>query len=171
MSNVSRYLRASATPRGATSRSVSSRLASSAEAGRVGVAICADNCNEELLRSYARRGVKLVLMPHAWDADPILTNGRVASFHDGEQMVSTYAAGRVERHRTHDEMLEVFSSRLAPICRKLGIAGAFVNQVGRPHPLIPFVGPSFALDAAGRMIAQSRNEREGVLLADLDSIS
>jgi len=134
---------------------------------RVAVGICADNCHPELLASYARRGADLVLMPHAWDADPVLKGGRIASWRNIEDMVTNYARGRVVRHRTHKEMLDQFVARLAPICKEREFFAAFVNQVGLPHPLMPFVGPSFVLDRSGRPVARSRNKRETVLLADL----
>jgi predicted amidohydrolase len=134
---------------------------------RVGVAICADNTHPELIAGYARRGADLILMPHAWDADPILTNGRAAGWRHVEDMVDHFARGKVERFRTHDEMYQAFVARLAPICAREKVCAAFVNQVGRPHPLIPFVGPSFALDRTGKVIARSRSAREGVLIADL----
>ena len=138
---------------------------------RVAVGICADNCQTELLASYGRRGADLVLMPHAWDADPILKGGRVAAWRDMADMAANYARGRVVRHRTHDEMLRQFVDRLGPMCREHRFVAAFVNQVGLPHPLMPFVGPSFVLDRSGALVARSRGKREGILLADVPSLA
>lgn len=138
---------------------------------RVGIAICADCCHRELLAGYARRGVGLVLMPHAWDADPILKGGKIASFRSFKHMVDTYARGLVMRYRTHGQMLDAFVSRLAPICRRQGLYGAFVNQVGQPHPLIPFVGPSFALAPSGHTVVRSTSKKEALILADIPDLS
>ncbi|MFH1569340.1 MAG: carbon-nitrogen hydrolase family protein [Gemmatimonadota bacterium] len=135
---------------------------------RTAIGICADCHHPELLRSYARRGARLVLMPHAWDADPLLKSGRPAGWPDMEYMVDAFARGRVARFRDHDEMLESFVGRLGPVCRDLGLAAAFVNQAGQPHPLIPFRGPSFLLDGCGRVVAHSRTGGEGLLVAELE---
>jgi len=138
---------------------------------RVGIAICADCCHRELLAGYARRGVDLVLMPHAWDADPILKGGKIASFRSTAHMVDVHARGLVVRYRTHSEMLDAFVSRLAPICRRHRLYGAFVNQVGQPHPLIPFVGPSFVLTPSGKTIVRSTSKKEALILADIPDLS
>ncbi|HUW85026.1 MAG TPA: carbon-nitrogen hydrolase family protein [Phycisphaerae bacterium] len=138
---------------------------------RVGIAICADCCHRELLAGYARRGVDLVLMPHAWDADPILKGGRIASFRSTAHMVDVHARGLVMRYRTHKEMLDAFVGRLAPICRRQGLYGAFVNQVGQPHPLIPFVGPSFVLAPSGETVVRSTSKKEALILADIPDLS
>jgi len=138
---------------------------------RVGIAICADCCHRELLANYARRGVDLVLMPHAWDADPILKGGKIASFRSAEHMVDVHARGLVVRYRTHKEMLDTFVSRLATLCQQQGLYGAFVNQVGQPHPLIPFVGPSFVLNPAGKTVIRSTSKKEALILADIPDLS
>ncbi len=134
---------------------------------RVAVGICADCARDELLDSYGRRGADLVLMPHAWDADPILGNGRAAAWRSFAHMVEANLAGRVRRYRTHDEMFEAFAGRVAAAARRNGFYAALVNQVGRPHPLMPFVGPTFVVDPAGRVIARSRRPAETTVLADL----
>jgi predicted amidohydrolase len=138
---------------------------------RVGIAICADCCHRELLAGYARRGVDLVLMPHAWDADPILKGGKIASFRSTRHMVDAHARGLVMRYRTHGEMLDAFVSRLAPIFRRQGLYGAFVNQVGQPHPLIPFVGPSFVLTPSGHTAVRSKSKKEALVVADVPDLS
>lgn len=131
------------------------------------VAICADCYRDELLRSYARRGARLVLMPHAWDADPVLRDGSEIAFASMAHLVDTYARDRVARWRDHDEMLRRFVALLGPRCQRLGLWAAFTNQVGRPHPLIPFAGPAFALAPTGQVVARSRGAGEGLVLADL----
>ena len=132
------------------------------------VGICADCSRSELMRSYGRRRARIVLMPHAWDADPILKDGRPAGWSTIEEMVDFNARGMIARYRTHREMLARFTERAALPCREQGYFGLFVNQVGQPHPLIPFVGPSFAVGPDGEMIARSRNKKEGMLIVDID---
>jgi predicted amidohydrolase len=134
---------------------------------KAAVTICADSYHDELLRSYARRGARFVMMPHAWDADPIMRDGSRIGFESMEHLVDTYANDRVAGYRNHDEMLERYVSYLGPKCRQHGLWALFVNQVGRPHPLIPFAGPSFVLTPEGEVAAQSRSDREGVLVFDL----
>ncbi len=43
-----------------------------------------------------------------------------------------------------------------------------MNQVGIPHPLIPFVGPAFAVDPDGLLLASSRGKGETLLISDCD---
>ena len=106
-------------------------------------------------------------MPHAWDADPILRDGRTAGWANIEQMVEAFALDRIARFRTHAEMLAGFSQRLAQAAARHGLWALFVNQVGRPHPCIPFVGPSFAADPEGKVVARSPTKREGMLLVEV----
>jgi predicted amidohydrolase len=134
---------------------------------KAAVTICADSYHDELWRSYRRRGARLLLMPHAWDADPILRDGSGIGFSSMEHLVDTYARDLVARHCSHDEMLERYVSMLAPLCREHGMWAVFVNQVGRPHPLIPFAGPAFVLDPSGHVVAHTKSDREGLLLFDL----
>ncbi|MCX7590333.1 MAG: carbon-nitrogen hydrolase family protein [Kiritimatiellae bacterium] len=141
------------------------------EGMRVGIGICADCAHEDFLDAYGRRGVALMLMPHAWDADPILRGGRVARWRSMAHMVAAHATGQVHRYRTHDEMLSAFVKRLSPAVVRNGFYAAFVNQVGCPHPLMPFVGPSFLLDPEGNIVVRSKNAAETVLVAEVPSIS
>lgn len=135
---------------------------------KMAVGICADCGHGELMRSYGRRGARVVLMPHAWDADPLLKNGKEVGWDTIEKMVDFNARGQVVGYRSHREMLKRFVARASSACREHGYFGIFANQVGQPHPLIPFVGPSFAMDPEGRVLARSRNKREGMLLVDID---
>lgn len=138
------------------------------EGVRMAVGICADCSGDRVLKGYGRRRVQVVLMPHAWDADPILTNGKPAGWGTIEEMVDVNARGLVARYRTHRQMLSRFVERAAGPCRTHGFFGLFANQVGRPHPLIPFVGPSFAMGPDGEVVDSSRNKREGLLVVDID---
>ena len=134
---------------------------------RIGIAICADCHHPQLLKSYSRRGANIVLMPHAWDADPILKGGKIAVWKSEEHMVDSYARGKVKRYRTHNEMLKFFADSLRPTVTKCGFYAAFVNPVGQSHPLIPFVGPAFVMDRQGKVITRSKSKKEQLLLADI----
>lgn len=135
---------------------------------RVGISTCADCHRRQPIESYGRRGVDLVLMPHAWDADPILKGGKVAVWRDEEHMVDSFATGKVVRYRTHNEMLKFFAEALGPKAAKWKFYAAFVNPVGKSHPLIPFVGPAFVLNPKGKVIAKSKNKKETLVLADIE---
>ena len=135
---------------------------------KMAVGICADCSGNQLMGSYGRRKVQVVLMPHAWDADPILKDGKPAGWSTIEEMVDVNARGLVARYRTHREMLERFVHRAAEPCRTHGYYGLFANQIGQPHPLIPFVGPSLPMAPDGEVIATSRNKQEGMLVVDID---
>ncbi len=134
---------------------------------RLAVAICADCARDELLDGYGRRGAELVLMPHAWDADPLLAGGRVAAWRSLAHAVDAHLAGRVRRYRTHDEMLAAFASRITAAARRNRFHAALVNQVGRPHPLMPFVGPTFVADPLGRLLARSTGPQETMVVAEV----
>ena len=135
---------------------------------RIGICICADCHRRQPLESYGRRGVDLVLMPHAWDSDPLLKGGKIAVWRNEEHMVDAFATGKVVRYRTHHEMMKFFVGVLQPKAIKWGFHAAFVNPVGRSHPLIPFVGPAFVLDPKGRVIAKSADKKEALVVADIE---
>ena len=134
---------------------------------QVAFAICYDSCQAELLESYGKRHVNLVMMPHAWDADPILKGNRNESWRNMEEAAAAYAQGKVIGHRTHDEMLERFTRRVRPHAIKNGFYAAFVSQSGVPHPLTPMVGPSFVMDPEGRVIASTKNGKEQIVIAEI----
>jgi predicted amidohydrolase len=134
---------------------------------KVAFAICYDSCQAELLESYGRRGVDLVMMPHAWDADPVLKGGRNESWRNMGEAVAAYAQGKVIGHRTHDEMLGRFTKRVRPHAVKNGFYAAFVSQSGVPHPLTPMAGPSFVMDPKGNIIASTKNGKEQIVFADI----
>lgn len=134
---------------------------------RVGISICADCHRRQPLESYGRRRVDIVLMPHAWDADPILKGGKIAVWRDEEHMVDSFATGKVVRYRRHNEMLKFFVESLRPKAMKGKFYALFVNPVGKSHPLIPFVGPAFVLDPKGKVVAKSKGKKEGLILANI----
>jgi len=135
---------------------------------RVGISICADCHRREPIESYGRRGVDLLLMPHAWDADPILKGGKIAVWRNQEHMIDSFVTGKVVRYRTHNEMLKFFAGALGPKAKKWGFYAAFVNPIGKSHPLIPFVGPAFVINPKGKVIAKSKNKKEALVLADIE---
>ena len=135
---------------------------------KMAVGICADNCNAALLAGYARRRVDLVLMPHAWDADPILKDGSIPAFPSMAKLVETYAKGLVVRYRNHNEMLKKFRKRVCADAARYGFHTVFVNNTGVPHPLIPSVGPSFVAGPTGEILARTRSKKEQILVADID---
>ncbi|MBT3345976.1 MAG: carbon-nitrogen hydrolase family protein [Gemmatimonadetes bacterium] len=135
---------------------------------RVAVSICADHCAPELASSYGRRGAQLVLFPHAWDADPVLKNGRIAGWKNEQDMVDHYDRGLVARYRNHNEMLAYFRPRISALAEENGFHGVFVNQTGTPHPLIPFVGPAFAVNPRGQLLAATRGKGETLLITECD---
>jgi predicted amidohydrolase len=134
---------------------------------RVGISICADCHRRQPLESYGTRGVDLVLMPHAWDADPILKGGKIAVWRNEEHMIDSFVTGKVVRYRTHNEMLKFFAEALGHKAAKWKFYAAFVNPVGKSHPLIPFVGPAFVINPNGKVIAKSKNKKEALVLADI----
>ena len=49
----------------------------------------------------------------------------------------------------------------------ISAAPLFVNQAGRPHPCLDFVGPSFVVDPSGRVVAETRDREEQIVFADV----
>jgi predicted amidohydrolase len=43
----------------------------------------------------------------------------------------------------------------------------FVNQSGRPHACLDFVGPSFVVDPGGGVVAETRDGAEQLVFASL----
>jgi predicted amidohydrolase len=133
------------------------------------VSICWDNKFPELLAHYARNGVEIVLMPHAWDSDALDDEGRVIDYHSMEEIVRyRQRMGRM-RWKTHDQMRDDFYTYIPDLARANRFWALFVNQAGRPHECIQFVGPSFVVDPAGRVVVETRDGEEQLLFADLGS--
>jgi predicted amidohydrolase len=133
----------------------------------VGVAICWDNKYPELLAHYAHEGVDLVLMPHAWDSDALDTEGRVIDYHTMEEIVGYHARTGFRRWKTHDQMRDDFYAYIPQLAAEHRFHAIFVNQAGRPHDSIQFVGPSFVVDAAGRIVAETHDGAEQLLFAEI----
>jgi predicted amidohydrolase len=134
----------------------------------VAVATCWDNKYPDLLEHYAREGAKIVLMPHAWDADVLDDEGRVFDYHSMEEIVAYRRRRGVLRFKTHDQMRDDFLAYVPALARGGRFFALFVNQSGRPHECLEFVGPSFVVDPAGRVRAETRDGGEQLVVADLD---
>jgi predicted amidohydrolase len=133
----------------------------------IGVSICWDNQYPELLDHYARGGVQVVLMPHAWDSDALDEEGRVIDYHSMEEIVQYHRQTGRMRWKTHDQMRDDFYSYIPELARKGRFWAVFVNQAGRPHPCLQFVGPSFVVSPAGQVVAETRDGEGQLLFADL----
>ena len=69
------------------------------------------------------------------------------------------------RWKTHDEMRDDFYGYIPALARENRFWGLFVNQSGRPHGCLEFRGPSFVVDPAGRVVAETRDGSEQLVLA------
>jgi predicted amidohydrolase len=132
---------------------------------RVAVSLCWDNKYPELLAHYAREGAEVVLMPHAWDADALDEEGRVIDYDSMEEIVAYRERTGRMRWKTHDEMRDDFHDYIPALARDNRFWALFVNQSGRPHECLDFVGPSFVVDPAGRVVAETRDGGEQLVLA------
>jgi predicted amidohydrolase len=135
---------------------------------RFAVSICWDNTYPELLAAYGQRGAEVVLMPHAWDADPLAADGTDLPHATIAELFDHCANGRVAGWRDHDGMREQFYRFIPQRARENGFHALFVNQAGQPHPAIRFEGPTFAVDRDGRILAETSNGEEQVVFADLE---
>jgi predicted amidohydrolase len=135
---------------------------------KMGVSICWDNKYPELLEHYRKQEVRLVLMPHAWDSDALDASGNVIDYDSMEEIVRLHQQTGHRVWKTHDQMREEFYSYIPQLARENRFFALFVNQAGQPHPSIHFAGPTFAVDPLGKIIVETRNGAEQVLLADLD---
>jgi predicted amidohydrolase len=134
---------------------------------RIAVSTCWDNKYKELLAHYAREGAEVVLMPHAWDADALDEEGRVIDYQSMEEIVAyRRRTGRL-RWKTHDQMRDDFYRYIPGLAREGRFWALFVNQSGRPHECLDFVGPSFVVDPRGQVVAETRDGGEQLLLAEL----
>ena len=65
--------------------------------------------------------------------------------------------------KTCDEMWPEFSPRIPNIARENHVWALFINQAGQPHPCIKFVGPTFAVDPGGTIVAQTDDGNERLI--------
>ena len=131
------------------------------------ISICWDNQYLELLAHYALDGADIVLMPHAWDADALDEDGRVIDYDSMEEIVTWLRRSGRMRWKTHDQMRDDFYRTIPGLAREGRFWALFVNQSGRPHECLDFVGPSFVVDPSGRVVAETRDGSEQLVYADL----
>jgi predicted amidohydrolase len=136
---------------------------------RVAVSLCWDNKYPELLAHYARAGAGIVLMPHAWDADALDGEGRVIDYQSMEEIVAYRQRAGGLRWKTHDQMRDDFYQYIPGLARDGRFWALFVNQAGRPHECLEFVGPSFVVDPSGHVVAETRDGGEQLVFAEIDS--
>lgn len=129
------------------------------------VSICWDNQYPDLLAHYARGGAEVVLMPHAWDADALDEDGRVIDYDSMAEIVGWRRLHGRMRFKTHDQMRDEFYRTIPGLARDGRFWALFVNQSGRPHECLDFVGPSFVVDPAGVVVAETRDREEQLVLA------
>ena len=135
------------------------------------VSICWDNRHPELLRHYARGGAEIVLMPHAWDADALDEDGAVIDYDSMEEIGARLRRTGQMRWKTHDQMRDGFYQTIPGLAREGRFWALFVNQAGRPHPCLDFVGPSFVVDPSGRVVAETRDRAEQIVFADIGGVA
>jgi predicted amidohydrolase len=71
------------------------------------------------------------------------------------------------RWKTHDQMRDDFYAYIPGLARENRFWALFVNQSGRPHECLDFVGPSFVVDPTGRLIAETRDGGEQLVFANV----
>jgi predicted amidohydrolase len=133
----------------------------------VAISVCWDNKYPELLAHYASEGVEIVIMPHAWDSDALDEEGRVIDYHSMEEIVTYRRRTGGLRWKSHDQMRDDFFQYIPGLARDGRFWALFVNQAGRPHECLDFVGPSFVVDPSGRVVAETREGGEQLVLASL----
>ena len=148
--------------RGDTARPVFRALGRS-----MAVSICWDNRHPELLRHYSRGGAEIVVMPHAWDADALDDDGKVIEYDSMEEIGARLRRTGQMHWKTHDLMRDDFYQTIPALAREGRFWALFVNQAGRPHPCLDFVGPSFVVDPSGRVVAETRDREEQLVFATL----
>ena len=134
---------------------------------RFAVSICWDNKYPELLADYARRGAEVVLMPHAWDSDALDEDGRVIDYHSMEEILAYLRRTGRMRWKTHDQMRDDFYQYVPGLARNGSFWALFVNQSGRPHECLEFLGPSFLVDPGGRVVVETHDGTEQLVFATL----
>ena len=64
-------------------------------------------------------------------------------------------------------MRDDFYETIPGLAREGRFWALFVNQAGRPHPCLDFVGPSFVVDPSGRVVAETHDRGEQLVFADI----
>ncbi len=133
----------------------------------VGISICWDNTYPEIPAGYARGGARIVIMPHAWDSDALDEQGRVIDYNSMEEIVEYHQRTGWRLWKTYEQMCSEFNLRISNLASENRIWALFINQAGQPHPSLKFVGPSFAADPDGRIVAQTSDETEQLVTVDI----
>ena len=75
---------------------------------QLAIAICWDATKEVLLSYYARNKAEIVLMPHAWDADPIDSSGKDLNYDSMDELIGLAKAGKLAGWKTYSQMKKYF---------------------------------------------------------------
>ena len=134
---------------------------------KMGVAICWDGTQKELLADYAARGVEIMLMPHAWDSDPLDSQGRELQYNTVAELIALERSGNLGWWKSYSRMRDYFFDYVPVYATEFNYTACFINQTGQPHRCIRFVGPTFVANSNGIIVAESDSEREQVVYADL----
>jgi predicted amidohydrolase len=137
------------------------------EGKKFGIAICFDNRHSELLDHYGKAGVDAVLMPHAWDSDPIDKQGKELKYDSMQELVSIKEKGNFGGWKSYQQMKAHFMTYIPQAAKKNNFHALFINQAGQPHECIKFMGPTFHIDNKGAVRAEVRDEKEQLLLVDI----
>jgi predicted amidohydrolase len=135
---------------------------------RFGVAICWDNTQPGLLAEYGRNEVDAVVMPHAWDADPLGPDGKALDHRHMDELYEDYRSGKLCGWESHDGMLAQFLRYIPERARENGFHALFVNQSGQPHEALRMEGPTFAADPRGEVLARTTGGEQQVVYVDID---
>jgi len=106
-------------------------------------------------------------MPHAWDSDALDKEGKVMDYQSMQEIIAYHSMNGRYRWKTHDQMRDQFYGYIPKLAQDYRFCALFVNQAGRPHPSIQFVGPSFAVGSKGEILAETQDGSEQVLLVDI----
>jgi predicted amidohydrolase len=132
------------------------------------VAICWDNKYPELHEHYSRCGARMLVMPHAWDSDALDEQGQVIDYQSMEEIAAYHKRTGHRVFKTHDQMKKDFFAYVPAVMRTGGFWGFFINQAGRPHDSIQFVGPSFVVNRAGAVVAETDGPEEKMIFAEVE---
>jgi len=136
---------------------------------RFGISLCWDNQYPEIPAGYSREGADVVVMPHAWDSDTLDPGGKVIDYNSMEEIYEYHRKTGFYAWKTHREMWSEFVPYIPSLAAANRIWALFVNQTGQPHPSVRFVGPTFVVDPAGRIVAQSADEAEQLVTVDVQT--
>jgi predicted amidohydrolase len=131
------------------------------------VAICWDTTQPDLLAEYGRERAEVVLMPHAWDADPLGADGKALDHNSMDELFEDYRTGKMCGWESHDGMLSQFLGYIPSRARENGFYALFVNQSGRPHEALRLEGPTFAVDPRGEVLVCTETGEEQMLFVEI----